>query len=41
MSGAPRPRSHLETALSLTPIFSASCSWVSPFRLRRTRMSAP
>ena len=30
MSGQDRSRSHLDTALSVTPIFSASSSWVIP-----------
>ena len=34
MSGRLKPRSHLLTALSLTPTSSASCRWVKPFSLR-------
>ena len=35
MSGKPSPRSHLETALSVTDSLSASCFWVNPFAFRR------
>lgn len=36
---SPFPVSHLETALSLTRICSASCFWVSPFLSRRALMA--
>ena len=37
-SGFDRPASHLETAPTVTPTASASCSWVSPAALRKERM---
>ena len=40
-SGRPRSVYHLDTALSLTPNFSASCRWVICCRSRKVRMAAP
>lgn len=41
MSGQDRSRSHLETALSVTPIRSASSSWVIPFAFLSSAIIMP
>ena len=41
MSGKERSRSHFETALSVTPIFSANSSWVMPLCLRSSATIFP